>query len=204
MNSVNVDAFYWLCCAFAGYLIGNIQFAVIISKLKYHDDVRNHGSGNAGSTNMVRTFGLKPGVVTFIGDFAKGICAYLIGRLIAGETGAYIASVAVVLGHCFPAFLKIKRFKGGKGVASTLGILLMLNPVYAAIIVVIGVLLLLATRIIAIVSLVCISAFLLLAVIFSAHNIPLLVCVALLFLIIVIRHIENIGRLIKGEESKLF
>ena len=104
----------YLACAALGYLLGNVQFAVIISRLKYKDDVRNHGSGNAGSTNMLRVFGLSSGLITFLGDLLKGILGVLIGRWIAGEVGGYICALFVVLGHDFPVFL---RFKGGKGVA---------------------------------------------------------------------------------------
>ncbi len=103
--------------AIAAYLLGNVQFAIILSKWKYHDDVRKHGSGNAGSTNMLRVFGLKPGLLTFAGDFCKGVLAVLLGRLVAGERGSYVAALFVVLGHDFPVFL---QFKGGKGVASNL------------------------------------------------------------------------------------
>lgn len=192
---------YYLLAAVLGYLLGNLQSAVIISRLKYKDDVRNHGSGNAGSTNMLRVFGLKPGAVTFAGDLVKGILAVLVGRWIAGEIGAYIASVFVVLGHCFPVFL---QFRGGKGVASTLGIAWVLNPLFAVIMTAWAVLMVVLTRTISIVSLTGITLYFLLTLIFSWGNTALVVSVGVLWLLIVLRHADNIKRLLKGEESKVF
>ncbi len=183
-----------------GYLIGNLQSAVIISRLKYKDDVRNHGSGNAGSTNMLRVFGLKSGAVTFAGDLLKGILAVLIGRWTAGEIGGYIAAFFVVLGHCFPVFL---QFRGGKGVASTLGIAWMLNPLFGAIVTVWAALMIAVTRTISIVSLTGISLYFILALVFAWGNTAFLVTVALLWLLVVLRHADNIKRLLKGEESKV-
>ncbi len=192
---------FYILAAVLGYLLGNLQSAVIISRLKYKDDVRNHGSGNAGSTNMLRVFGLKSGAVTFAGDLLKGILAVLVGRWIAGETGAYIASFFAVLGHCFPVFL---QFRGGKGVASTLGIAWMLNPLFAAIMTVWAGLMVALTRTISIVSLTGITLYFLLTLVFSWGNTVLIVAVGLLWLLIVLRHADNIKRLIKGEESKVF
>ena len=191
----------YILAAVLGYLLGNLQSAVIISRLKYKDDVRNHGSGNAGSTNMLRVFGLKSGLVTFVGDLLKGILAVLAGRWIAGETGAYIASFFVVLGHCFPVFL---QFRGGKGVASTLGIAWMLNPLFAAIMTAWAGLMIALTRTISISSLTGITLYFLLVAVFSWGNTAFVVTVALLWLLIMLRHTDNIKRLLKGEESKLF
>ena len=87
-----------------GYIIGNIQFAVIFSYLLHRDDVRHHGSGNAGSTNMLRVYGKKDGIITFAGDLLKGVAGVLIGRLLGGENCAYMGAMGVVLGHCYPAF----------------------------------------------------------------------------------------------------
>lgn len=191
----------YILSAVLGYLIGNLQSAVIISKFLYKDDVRNHGSGNAGSTNMLRVFGLKSGLVTFIGDLIKGILAVLVGRWIAGETGAYIASVSVVLGHCFPVFL---QFRGGKGVASTLGIAWMLNPLFAAVMTAWAAVMVLLTRTISIVSLSGITLYLILVLVFASNNTGFVIAFSLLWLLIVLRHTDNIKRLLKGEESKVF
>ena len=77
-----------------GYIIGNIQFAVIFSYLLHRDDVRHHGSGNAGSTNMLRVYGKKDGIITFAGDLLKGVAGVLIGRLLGGENCAYMGAMS--------------------------------------------------------------------------------------------------------------
>lgn len=94
----------YLICLLLGYLLGNLQFAIVFSHLLYHDDVREHGSGNAGSTNMLRVFGLKSGLLTFIGDFLKGVAAVLIGRSLGGAIGSYCMALGAILGHDFPPF----------------------------------------------------------------------------------------------------
>lgn len=191
----------YVLIAVLAYLLGNVQCAIILSKFKYHDDIRNHGSGNAGSTNMLRVFGLKPGLITFAGDFIKGMLAVVMGRLIAGEIGAYVASLFVVLGHDFPVFM---HFKGGKGVASTFGIAWMLNPLYAVIVTVYAAIMLFLTRTVAIVSLTGVIVYLILTMLLQSHNTPFVVLVAILFVLITVRHTENIKRIFTGKESKLF
>ena len=107
--------------AVTSYLIGCANFAIIVSKLLYHKDIRDYGSGNAGMTNIARTFGKFPAVLVTIGDFAKGAIALLLGHLLAmtigGFTefpfyGEYIVAFFVMMGHCFPVFY---GFRGGKG-----------------------------------------------------------------------------------------
>lgn len=108
-------------CIVIGYLIGSLNFAILVSKKLGKDDVRNHGSKNAGTTNMLRTYGKKAALMTFLGDFLKAIVACSVGRLCFGVEGAYIAGLFCVIGHIFPIFFK---FKGGKGVATTAGVML--------------------------------------------------------------------------------
>lgn len=117
-----------IACIIVGYLLGNIQTAIIVSRAYYHDDIRNHGSGNAGSTNMVRVYGYGPGAITFAGDFLKAFLGVLIGQLIAGQIGGYIAGLFVVVGHCWPVF---DGFRGGKGVASSYSIAIFTFPLGA-------------------------------------------------------------------------
>ena len=125
--------------ALAAYLIGSVSFAVIVSRVGAQDDVRRHGSGNAGMTNILRNYGKKMAAFTALGDFGKGIVAVAVGRMIftlAGITvldGGYIAGFFVVLGHLFPLYF---GFKGGKGVLTSLGVVLMLNWVVFALLVV--------------------------------------------------------------------
>ncbi len=113
-----------LCCLVA-YILGSINFATIISGRKYKDDVRKHGSGNAGMTNMLRTYGKKAALWTLLGDVGKAVIAVLIGILLVGDQGGYFAGIFCIFGHAFPVFY---GFKGGKGVACTAGVVLMLEP----------------------------------------------------------------------------
>ena len=121
----------YIIMAIVAYLIGSISFSVIISKKMAGFDVREKGSGNAGSTNMLRSVGKKAAAITLICDILKGVVAILIAIILGNifknsnkELLLQIAGIAVVLGHTFPIFF---GFKGGKGVATSLGILLMSN-----------------------------------------------------------------------------
>ncbi len=109
-------------CIVAGYFLGGLNFAIIISKKKYGVDVRDFGSGNAGMTNMRRTFGKKAGHITLAGDAGKSFVACILGYILLGRLGAYIAGFFCVLGHMFPMQYK---FKGGKGVVCTAVFVLM-------------------------------------------------------------------------------
>jgi glycerol-3-phosphate acyltransferase PlsY len=187
-------------CAITGYLLGNFQTSVLISRLIFKDDVRIKGSGNAGTTNMLRVFGLKPGAFTFVGDLLKGIAAVLIGRAFAAETGGYISGLFAVLGHDYPALF---GFRGGKGVASTLGIAWIVSPVLAAVTTVVGAILITATKMVSLGSLIGITVFFILSIVFSHQNIIFVIFVSILWILIMLRHRENIIRIVKGEESKL-
>ena len=191
-----------LCLASAavGYLCGNLQTAILISKRYYHDDVRGHGSGNAGSTNMVRVFGFKPGIVTFLGDFCKAIAAVLLGRLLMGTLGGYVSALFAVLGHCYPAFA---GFRGGKGVASSFAIAWMTFPLGAAITTVVAALVLAVTKKVSLVSLSGVLVFLIATLVFRFSDIALVVLAALLTAIVYLRHIDNIRRLLHNEEKQI-
>lgn len=190
----------YLACAALGYLLGNVQFAVIISRLKHKDDVRNHGSGNAGSTNMLRVFGLRSGLTTFLGDLLKGMLGVLIGRWIAGEAGGYLCALFVVAGHDFPIFL---GFKGGKGVAASLGAIWMIRPLYGLAVTLAAVVLILLFHMISVASMAGSALFLLLTLLFDWGNWPLAALAFLLWALIMLRHWENILRLARGEENKI-
>ena len=119
-----------LCC----YAFCNINFAIAFSKLFKKSDVRDYGSGNAGTTNMFRVYGLRMGALTFFCDAMKGVACCLLAKLIfgwgtiEGTTAAYIAGLFAVLGHVFPVYY---RFRGGKGVATSIGVLFSLQPIFA-------------------------------------------------------------------------
>ena len=113
-----------LVCLFA-YLLGSIPFGVLLAKLK-HVDLRQHGSGNIGATNVARTLGKTAGILTLLGDCGKGYLApWVAGLLLDTHWGIAMAGLMAFLGHIFSVFLK---FKGGKGVATGLGVFLFLMP----------------------------------------------------------------------------
>lgn len=115
-----------LACAVIGYLIGSLNFGVILSKF-YGRDIREVGSGNAGATNMMRVYGKKASILTLVGDASKAIIAVLLSRfLIFGYLGAYITGLFVIIGHAWPVYF---NFRGGKGVAAIAAFCLITEPV---------------------------------------------------------------------------
>lgn len=107
------------------YLLGSINFSILISKLAFNDDIRKYGSQNAGSTNMNRVYGSKIGALTLVGDVGKAVVAVLIARMLLGDNAAALCGFCCMLGHCFPIYY---HFKGGKGVATAGGVILALEP----------------------------------------------------------------------------
>lgn len=198
-------------CAVIGYLLGNFQTAIVVSRRILKDDVRDHGSGNPGATNMTRTFGTKWGLVTFAGDALKCVLAVLLGRWMAGawglfpsdaalsvSTGGYMAGAFVVLGHCYPVTF---RFKGGKGSACTFAFMWINFPLAAAVVAVFAVIVYLFSKKISLVSLTAAALFCILCIAGSSMR-PMLWLFALMCLVlVVIRHKDNIKRLIAGTES---
>ncbi len=115
--------------AIISYLIGSVNMAILISKFHKAKDIREYGSGNAGMTNMLRTFGKRAAAFTFVGDFLKGAIVVFIARAIGKDLAinfdiAYIASIFVIVGHVYPIYFK---FKGGKGISTALGAMFVLN-----------------------------------------------------------------------------
>jgi len=106
---------YWILVPAIGYLLGSLSFSIIISCLFLGRDIRKHGSGNAGATNMTRVFGWVAGVATLAFDVLKAVAAMMIGRRLLGDVGVCLGGMAVMVGHCFPLF---HHFKGGKGIAT--------------------------------------------------------------------------------------
>ena len=115
----------YLLIAVVGYLLGNISVGILVAKLYGIKDIRKVGSGNAGSTNVLRNLGWLPSVLTLVGDCLKSFIAAQLGRYLAGDVGLLIGGTAAILGHDFPVFFK---FKGGKGIAASLGMILTINP----------------------------------------------------------------------------
>ena len=111
-----VTVFSVLALLVVPYFLGSINFGIIISKLFHGEDIREYGSGNAGMTNMLRTYGKRDAAITLIGDALKAVVAVILGRILFGRSGGYVAGLTCILGHAFPCYYK---FKGGKGVVVT-------------------------------------------------------------------------------------
>lgn len=124
----NANLFYALAIGWIllSYVAGSLNFAIIISNGIYRDDIRTHGSGNAGFTNMKRTFGTKAAIAVIAGDLLKTILSVTVAMLLFGADIATLAGLACIFGHCFPLFYK---FKGGKGVAALAAMVLVLDPI---------------------------------------------------------------------------
>ncbi len=186
----------WLFCALA-YLMGSIPFGLIVAKA-YGADLRSGGSGNIGATNALRVIGKKAGALTLLGDMLKGAAAVLIALKFAGYEAGVVAAGAAVIGHDFPVFAK---FKGGKGVATSLGVLLALEPYIGISCLSIWVIAFLAFRISSVGALAAFAALPVLVLTLKSFNYPLIILSFFLAFMIFIKHHENIKRLIRGEEK---
>lgn len=183
-----------------GYLIGSLPFAVIVSKLFGLADPRSFGSGNPGATNVLRTGNKLAAVLTLLGDAAKGLIAMIIVEKVgAGSTAVALAGLAAFLGHLFPVFLK---FKGGKGVATAIGVLIGLDGWLALGAALVWLATAVVTRYSSLAALVaaCVAPTLALA----WHGIGAVsLVVAVICLLLIVRHKANIVRLVEGTESPI-
>lgn len=191
----------FLLCAVAAYLLGSINSAVIISKTMYGQDVREFGSGNAGMTNMFRSFGKKAGFLTLAGDVAKALLAVVIGFCLMGGPGQYVAGFFCLLGHSFPIYF---GFKGGKGVIVSAITILLIDPLIFLVLVLIFGLMFAATQIISASSIT--AAFFYPMVVYAfnlSHPSVVYILFSLLMAFFVIgMHKENIHRLLNKTEKK--
>ncbi len=184
-----------------GYLLGSISTGVVLSRMFTKTDIRTQGSGNAGTTNMLRIMGRKMALLTFIGDMLKGIIAVFIGKwLIGGELGGLLGVVGAVLGHYFPLYF---GFKGGKGIATSFGSLLFVFPIEALLAFTVFLILVAITHYVSVGS-VAAAATLPLLVVFTHFDQPTLwIITACLGASVIWRHKANIVRLMNHTESKL-
>lgn len=193
----------------SAYLLGSIPAAVWIGKSFHNIDVREHGSGNAGTTNVIRVLGWKTGIPVLLIDIAKGWLASMLPvffRLAETQSGLLtnlqiIAGVIAIIGHIFPLFA---GFRGGKGVATVFGVLLALHPLLTLSCIVVFLIVLFITGIVSVSSMSAGIAFpLLLFLFFDTHSLIFRIFSILVAIALIITHRQNIGRLLKGEEKKL-
>lgn len=203
----------YIIIAIIAYLIGSINFSIIISKKMAGFDVREKGSGNAGTTNMLRSVGKKAAIITLICDILKGVIAILVA-LIAGKIVkdidesllVQIAGILVVIGHTFPIFFE---FKGGKGVATSLGVLIMTNWQIGLICLVFAIVIMAVTKMVSVGSVGAAILFPILTLfintnfIVEANGVKYFIFSLLLAAIVIFNHRENIKRIANGTENKL-
>lgn len=182
-----------------GYIIGGIPFSYIVSKAIGGIDIREHGSKNSGATNVFRVLGLKAGLLAFAGDFIKGFAIAMIVRHTLGPNEAIIASMATIFGHCYSVYL---NFRGGKGVATSAGMIFGLSPLIGLCLLVVQFTIIFTTGYMSLAS---ILAGLLFPVFAWIFNMPTLFtyCSIVIGLFVVYRHKANLLRLIKGTEGKI-
>ncbi len=200
---------YWwqvVLVATISYLFGNISFARIISR-KLNSDITKLGSGNPGTTNILRNFGFKIGLINFILDILKGFVPVLITSLIFNnEILTYIAGLSVIIGHIYPVIFK---FKGGKGIASMVGVFFATNWLVTLIVVVVAAIAWLIFKYGSMSSFICVTVLTVVEGVLAKNTLPKseskVVCMLLytIFLLTWFAHRKNIERLLIGKESKV-
>jgi glycerol-3-phosphate acyltransferase PlsY len=188
----------WVLVA-AAFIIGSIPFGVIVARF-YKVNLRGQGSGNIGATNALRVMGKKAGIITLFGDMLKGSAAVYLAMRFGGYETALIAAAAAVIGHDFSVFT---GFKGGKGVATSFGVLLALVPLIAVAALVIWILVVAIFKISSLGALVSFTAVPFMVLLSRQSGNPLLILTVFLTGLIFFKHRENIERLLKGAESKI-
>ena len=196
---------YFLGLTFFAYLLGSIPFGLMVSRFLKGPDPRTLGSGNLGAANLYRLLGLKAGALTFLGDALKGALPVLLASFWLSLPGAWqdsavaVVGGAAVLGHVFPIYL---QFKGGKGVATALGVVTAVSPWAALTLVLVYILALAKTRIFSLSALICAWLLPLAMGLFAASK-PYLLLAGFLSALVLVCHRKNLERLFKGEEPRI-
>ena len=199
-------------CAALAYLLGSLSFAIIVTKLLYKKDIRTFGSGNAGMTNVLRTFGKGAAVLTIVGDIGKGVVAVLLAKWTFGAFttanpifGAYIAAFCAVVGHIYPLFF---HFKGGKAVSVATGTIIAIQPVLVLPLLVIFALVFAFSKMVSLASICCAVAYPIVTFIYfyrAGHDAVLTtICAGIIAALVIWMHRSNIGRIVQGTEYRFF
>lgn len=184
--------------ALAAYLLGSVSSSVMLSSLLFRADVRKHGSGNAGATNVARNFGMKAGVATLLCDMLKALVAMGLGLWLGGELGKAVAGIACLLGHFFPVFFE---FKGGKGISVGAVVAAFIGWPHFLFVVVMFVIGMALTRIVSVGSVMAAAGLPLALLLFGGSGpewaLGLVGAAAVIW-----QHRQNIRRLLRGEEKQ--
>ena len=188
--------------AIIAYILGSVNTSIIVGKIK-GIDIRQHGSGNAGATNTLRTLGKSSAVMVLVGDILKGVLGVLIGMYLDPEFGKYVAGVAAVLGHNYPVFF---GFKGGKGILTSAAVIFMIDWKMGLTLLAIALAIMAVTRYVSLGSVVGSLLFPIIVVVFyKGQNTfyQYLTFATIIAVLAIYRHKANIQRLMNGTESKL-
>ena len=205
-----------LCTMAVAYLLGSFNFAVIVSKTVIKEDIREKGSGNAGATNMLRSHGVGPAVLTTLGDLAKSIASVLLAEYVLfpafgceefGRYGAYLAGLFCIIGHMYPLYF---GFRGGKGVMTTLGMMLILDWKVALVCLGAFIVIVLISKMVSLgsilaVALMAILTYFKLKYLQQVDGFELFFCTAMAIFIaalLIVKHKTNIKRIVNGTENK--
>ncbi|WP_077621861.1 glycerol-3-phosphate 1-O-acyltransferase PlsY [Sediminibacillus massiliensis] len=188
----------YIIFALIAYLIGSIPFGLIVGKVGYKIDIREHGSGNLGGTNSFRVLGFKAGMLVTLSDILKGTLATVLPILFSANVNPIVIGIFAVIGHMYPVFAK---FKGGKAVATSGGVILGANPLVFLIILLTFFLALYLTKYVSLSSM--ITGIVAVIVSFAFRETGLLIVTALLTIFVFYRHRANIKRIINKTEPKI-
>lgn len=198
-----MQIYFWILIVVIGYCLGNLNGAILISKLLMHDDVRSHGSGNAGLTNFFRTYGGFQSLLVILLDAGKCVAACLIARDIVNEvplTAVMAAGLAVILGHSYPA---VAGFRGGKGIMCGAALAACADWRVFLLILAVFLVTVAATRYVSLGSVLAAAVFAVGFLAFHWQNWPVCILAVVTAAFVIIRHRANIVRLVQGNESKL-
>jgi len=185
--------------AIAAYLIGSVPFGIITARL-YGVDLRSKGSGNIGATNALRVIGRKAGALTLAGDVLKGLAAVSLGVYLAGRDAGVVAAAAAVIGHDFPVYT---GFKGGKGVATTFGVVLALEPLIALMAFIAWVVPVVLWRYSSLGAIISFGLLPLMSYVMKEGDRWFILLSVFMTTLAFIKHRSNIGRLVRGEEPRI-
>ncbi|WLV25888.1 glycerol-3-phosphate 1-O-acyltransferase PlsY [Aciduricibacillus chroicocephali] len=180
------------------YLIGSVPTALIVGKVGYNIDIREHGSGNMGATNSFRVLGFKAGTIVTIGDILKGTLATCIPLLFDTDVNRLVIGIFAVIGHTYPLFAK---FRGGKAVATSAGIILGVSPLLFLITIVTFLLVLYLSKYVSLSSILTGVVATITAIIMQETSLTVVLVILTLF--VIYRHIANIKRIINKTEPKI-
>jgi glycerol-3-phosphate acyltransferase PlsY len=189
-------------CILLAYLIGSISTSTLLTRWLARIDIRDHGSGNAGATNTLRVLGVKWGLFVLVVDALKGVVAVEIARIATGGHlwPMYLAGLAAIVGHNWPVFF---GFRGGKGIATTIGVYLMLVPIPVVLAGIVALILILVTRFVSLGALILVILTPILCGLLG-HHWGAVVFTAIVAILSIYRHQENIVRLVQGKEHRIF